>query len=390
MKIKNIIVRSMCILLVLLFATASFTGCSKVSEIPDGYQYATCKGEYFRLFVPTQWTVNTDTGVSGAYLSMTTENTVTMREVYFDPDAYLASKVTEPAETGADVTVEEDTTEDTTATETSLETAAATDSKAGLDYFIESHLEEISTLEGFEEKSRANTSLGRYRAWEITYVAKVNSKSYTFRQVLACAEGRYYIFTYSAPDEYYDAVLSEVDAILDEITFSAIPFDEGYERKIPEGISAPDGMKLVSDNSVAFRFFAPSDWVVDSKNKNCVVYFSEEDRSNVSVLTYIPEDEGVSVEDYWTYAENYYSITLDNYELVSETEGVKLGDRDATEYVYTYSIGNVEYKTKQVIAIYTTAVYIMTYTATPENYDLHTEDVSRMQEELLFRAPGKN
>ena len=41
--------------LAVLLLTCGLTGCSQESEVPDGYQYATCNGEYFRLFVPTQW-----------------------------------------------------------------------------------------------------------------------------------------------------------------------------------------------------------------------------------------------------------------------------------------------------------------------------------------------
>ena len=61
------IARLLCTLLALCLLLGTLVACSGDSEIPDGYQYATCKGEYFRLFVPTQWTVNTESGVSGAY-----------------------------------------------------------------------------------------------------------------------------------------------------------------------------------------------------------------------------------------------------------------------------------------------------------------------------------
>ncbi len=43
--------------------------CSQQSEIPDGYQYATCDGAYFRLFIPTQWKTTTESGISGGIYS---------------------------------------------------------------------------------------------------------------------------------------------------------------------------------------------------------------------------------------------------------------------------------------------------------------------------------
>ena len=70
--------------LAVLLLLAALPACSGESEVPKGYQYATCAGEYFRLFVPTQWTVNTGSGVSGAYITIDT--TVTMRQVVFTPE----------------------------------------------------------------------------------------------------------------------------------------------------------------------------------------------------------------------------------------------------------------------------------------------------------------
>ena len=67
---KRMIVRMLCAVLALCMLAGSMIACSKEAEVPDGYQYATCKGEYFRLFVPTQWNVNTESGVSGAYYSL--------------------------------------------------------------------------------------------------------------------------------------------------------------------------------------------------------------------------------------------------------------------------------------------------------------------------------
>ena len=66
MKKRNI-VRMLCALLAVCLLAGSLVACSKDSEIPEGFQYATCKGEYFRLFGPTQWTVNTESGVSGGH-----------------------------------------------------------------------------------------------------------------------------------------------------------------------------------------------------------------------------------------------------------------------------------------------------------------------------------
>lgn len=350
--LKHIWLRAICLLLVAIFALSVLVGCSGKSEIPDGYQYATCNGEYFRLFVPTQWTVNTLSGVSGAYVSQNTGNTVTMREVDFVPP-----------------------------------TAEGDDAKTAFEYFIDAHRADIASLRNFAEVSSANTTMSGYRAWEIVYTASVSEKDMKFRQVLCKANDRYYIFTYSAFEEYYDVIGDDVDGILAEILFYSTPYNNGESKKIPADVELPDGMKLVSDDTVAFRFFAPDNWLVDQKSESCLVYFSQTDRSNVSLLPYMPADDQTTIEEYWKNTQLYYQNNLKDFAIVSVNTEVKLGGLDAVEYVYTYSIGGVEYKTMQTVTVYSTMIYSMTYTALVENYDTHLSDVARMVSELTFRRP---
>ena len=78
------VTRLLCTLLAICLLCGGLVACSKESEIPDGYQYATCNGEYFLLFVPTQWTVNTESGVSGGCYSLLEGTAVSMTEVPFD------------------------------------------------------------------------------------------------------------------------------------------------------------------------------------------------------------------------------------------------------------------------------------------------------------------
>ncbi len=349
---KHIWLRVVCVALVAVLALSVLVGCSGKSEIPEGFQYATCNGEYFRLFVPTQWTVNTRSGVSGAYVSQNTGNTVTMRQVSFMPPEIQSG-----------------------------------DEKTAFDYFIESHESELETLRDYEKLSVANTTMSGYRAWEIVYTAKVSEKPMKFRQVLSKANDRYYVFTYSSFEEYYDVVGEDVNEILAEILFYNTPYNGGDHKKIPADVELPEGMKLVSDDTVAFRFFAPSNWIVDEKNESCVVYFSEDDRSNVSLLPYMPADDQMTIEQYWKDTEMYYKNNLHSFELVSTNTSAKLGGLDAVEYVYTYSVGGVAYKTMQTVTVYSTMIYNMTYTAIAENYDAHLDDVARMGAELTFRRP---
>ncbi len=343
--------RMLCALLALCMLTGSLVACSKGDAIPDGYQYATCKGEYFRLFIPTQWRTSTESGVSGGYYSLAEGTAVSMAEVVFDA----------PAADGEAVT-------------------------ASLEDFYAAHVAGISSMSGYKAEKEFDATLGSYKAKDITYAAVKSGETHRFRQVLTKVEGRFYLFTYSSKAESFDRWLDTVDGILENIMFYAYPFEgTDDERKLPKVDDIPDGMKLVTGNDVAYRFFAPDDWVVGDAEAAALVYASEEDRSNVTVMGYVPESDGYSVADYWENTEKYYKDALDGYTLTAEPVEQTMGGRKATVYEYTYTLGGVTYKCRQAICVYSYMIVIMTYTALPEQYDAHLDDVAAMQEALTFR-----
>ena len=349
------IVRMLCALLAVFMLAGSLVACSQGDEIPEGYQYATCKGEYFRLFVPTQWQVNTESGVSGGYYSLAEGTAVSMAEVFFD------------------IPVADREGEDVTAT---------------LADFFAAHTADISTMKGYKAEKEFDTTLGSYKAKDITYTATKSGETYRFRQVLTKVEGRFYLFTYSSKAETFEQWLDTVDGILENVMFYAYPFEgSDDEKKIPDVDNVPDGMKLVTGNDVAYRFFAPNDWQVGNAEAAALVYASEEDRSNVTVMGYVPETEGYSVADYWENTEKYYKDTLRDYTPTAEPAEETLGGRKATVYEYTYTVGGVTYQCRQAVCVYSYMIVVMTYTALPENYDAHLADVQAMQEALTFRKP---
>ncbi len=360
LKTQNACLRSLCVLLALLLLLPTLSACSGKSEIPDGYQYATCEGEYFRLFVPTQWTVNTSGGVSGATLNIQTA--VTMTEVSLDgifPEGALTD------EEG---------------------NARAAD----LDDFDRYHLSEVSAMRNFAEDKHYKSTLSGYRAVDMTYSATVAGEDYTFRQVLCKVDGRFYLFTYSAPSDVFEVYADVAEDILSYVRFYSFPYEaeDAATRKIPQDVTLPEGMKLVSTDEVAYRFFVPDSWTVDMEVDICVAYVTETDRScsNVSMMSYNPEIDGFSVADYWEMCRLQYEDALPDF-TVTGTEETTMGGRKATVYEYTYTLGGVTYKTRQSMCVYATMVYALTYTALPENYDSHLEEVERMQEELIFRTP---
>ena len=364
LKIKLCRILSLCLSVILL--VGALASCASTSEVPEGYQYATCAGEYFRLFVPTQWTVNTESGISSAYISSTDNAAVSMVEVTFSPDA--ESELTP------------------------------------LEQFKEAHTADLATHKGYEAEKLFDSTLSGHRAVDMTYVMTVSGRpseehpngesDRRFRQVLSYVseQGRYYLFTFSAPKDEFERWLDIVDEILENITFESFPFEGSDDRKIPTSVDVPDGMKLVSDNEVGYRFFAPESWIRDTKNGQNFVYVSEEDRSNVSMFSYdIGDDATYTVETYWDMCKEQYENTLGGFEVISESE-ITLqngdnGEKQAMVYEYTYTLGGTTYKVRQMVVL-VGMIYTMTYTALPEQYDLHLAEVEAMEQALYFRTFG--
>ena len=370
--------RYMAATLAVLLLFVFLPSCSGQSEVPDGYQYATCAGEYFRLFVPTQWTVNTGSGVSGAFITIDT--TVTMRQVIFTP-----------AEAGGE-------TDSDSLREAASGTAAETEAEDTLDAFLRQYLQEIRSLHDYAEvDAPLATTLDGYRAVLLRYTARVAGSTYTFRQVLCKVEGRYYVYSYSAPSDKFDTYADIAEEIQEEIRFYHTPYEGSNEtRRIPEDQNAPDGMRLVSTDEVAFRFYVPLTWETDMENSANLVYVTEADgsRSNVSMIGYMPDDEGFSVSDYWEMCRVQYEDVLPSFTLLSTDEEGQpggeegmIGNRQARQYTYTYTLGGHVYKVRQAVCTYSTMVYTVTYTALEANFDRHLADVDAMQAAVVFRSP---
>lgn len=220
---------------------------------------------------------------------------------------------------------------------------------------------------------------------EVRYNVIADKQDMKVRQVLTKVSGRYFLFTYSAKSESFEQWLDIVDGILENITFESYPYEGEDDRKIPSGVTTPDGMKLVSDNEVAYRFYAPEAWVRDTNVGQNLVYASETDRSNVSVISYAPENDAMTVAEYWELCLAEYTSALESFTLINETEDT-MGDKAAMVYEYTYTLGGVSYHARQVIAKHSAMLYTMTYTALPENYETHLTQAVAMQKALTFRG----
>ncbi len=149
--------------------------------------------------------------------------------------------------------------------------------------------------------------------------------------------------------------------------------------------SAPMGYREISDEGLNYHFYVPDDWTTDISTGMTSAYYNGRDPSNVSVTAFELDDTSInSVDAYWELNESDLKLIFPDLEYVSKDD-VKLCGVDARQYIYTAKMSDTEYKFMQVVAIKSNEVYIFTYTATAENYDLHIEDVISMVDYFKFK-----
>ena len=75
----------------------------------------------------------------------------------------------------------------------------------------------------------------------------------------------------------------------------------------------------------------------------------------------------------------------DYLDLLPQRYGFPPGPGSGQKYIYSGAVAGVDVKYLQCICIKDKAVYIFTYTASPEQYDQYTDDIDRMLETFTFK-----
>ena len=154
----------------------------------------------------------------------------------------------------------------------------------------------------------------------------------------------------------------------------------------------PTGMKPLSNDITDYVIYIPQDWTPDVSTG--VVSAMAYDRTNVNVIEVTADEDVNSVDDFFADYEVQLKDMLKDYKLETDPVNTKLGGFDAKEYIYSGSIGGSVYKYRQVISLVNKSfagitndyrVYMITYTATEDLYDTHTEEVDKIINSFSFK-----
>ena len=317
------------------------TACSKKDpDAPENMKSATVPGEPFHLYVPINWSENTVSGISGAYISAEEKIMVTARYV---------------------------TPEDTAMT---------------LDEYLDHCSEQYAkTFKSFEIKERSAALLGGANAIRLNYTMVENEKEMTGFQITTLYGGDFVSLNGYCPTDRYETFTQDFDLIISSFVLCEKISDEGIEVVDK---NTPEGMEIASADHIEYRLYVPKTWVCNAESGVSEAYYPESGKPNVTVTSYSP-DVSISVKDYFLRCEEEYKTVLPQYERTEDAFQHTVAERTAYTYTYTTTVEGTTVKVMQTLFAYNQNIYSITYTALADRFDAHMEDVERILDGFTFR-----
>lgn len=151
------------------------------------------------------------------------------------------------------------------------------------------------------------------------------------------------------------------------------------------GLVAPDGMFDATPAGSRFAFFVPSGWTVDSSTGVLQASVSAYTTANVTAVAFPSE---CSLTEYWAKSAAEIAAKFTEFSLDEEGGQTLMDGAAALRYKYsgTYytelAVKQDMYMTKK-----DGMIYLLTYTATAEEYDSYSPEVTAIVENFKFLAP---
>lgn len=333
MKLK--LIRLCALMLALMALCLPLSSCKQgEDEVPENMQHATVEGSDYRLFLPADWNLLTNTGLSGGYASAQNKAIIYVK-TYDNPQSH------------------------------------------SLESFWNEYLAPALTIafpdsDGIKHSEFIENKLSGLDALTVSYEGTRDLVSYVGLETLCARNGKIYVLSFCARHDLYEGYLDVFEKVRENFTFSDTPFvPKEPINTVDPNAEAPAGMKLASNDDVAYRFYVPQSWILDTKVPTSSAYVSESDRSNVGVTVYMPEVDHIeSVDDYWAEAFEQIKAGMTIMGTV-QSEEATIGGRPGKIYCYTAQIEGVTFRFAQAVTSYRGMVYTVTYTALLSQFDTH-------------------
>ncbi len=165
----------------LLIVTAALltvlTSCNS-APAPDGFKLASEDIADYYFYVPTNWKIDTQTGVTSAHYSDTDPTNISVA-IY----------------------------------------ASVADVENSKDYYNETRNSITSLFGVINEELEADTTLGGSPAYKIVYTTKINNVNYRIMQIYCLRGEMVYVVTYTATEDKYEEHYDKVELMLSHFAY---------------------------------------------------------------------------------------------------------------------------------------------------------------------------
>ena len=342
---KRLTALLLCLMTVITAALALGSCAKSEVDIPSGMKI--CKGGAelgYYFFVPSEWTLSSSGSVYSAYVSSLDNSSVSITETELPEgtlDAYFKKSMSK--------------------------------SKLAITYAVDGK----------------ECLFGKRQAIKYVYDYTYTERAFRTMQILIPYEDRLLLFTYTASGAersgsgktYYEYHAENVDKIVENFLFVDKTGDGG-DKTEPTPEYDADGWRLLSDRAKAgFDFYVPADYIADRSEGLVAAHAADLSNVNLTAAT----ATGVSIDKYWANRKEQLR------DIVGEITELRVGEtttfgnaKNAFLYEYTYEHNGTVYHVYQVLAVTHFKGYVMTFTATEENYGSHTDEIIKMCEKVKF------
>ena len=336
-------ITALCLSLLLLLLALASCGADD-NGAPEGMKSATLAGEPFLLYVPEAWSLNTASGISGAFYNSNQTILVSAR--------YQKS------------------------------------SESDLVSYMNACMESYAQNKDWSELGNitySDTILGGKDARRVSFTVKNGSENLTCFQVSVAHEGGFVsVHGYCATD-LYEARKSDYDSILKEFVLAAPSSPQG-EAVIDK--NTPEGYQIASADQVEYRLYVPTTWLCDAKSGASEAETADKS-AHVSLTSYSP-DFSTDIKNYFTVCEETYKTSLPEYTLIERdipapTADGKVAGRTAYSYIYNVTVDGETLTIMQTLFVYNDMMYSFTYTAKADCFETYRADVNTMLGYFTFR-----
>ncbi len=278
------------------------------------------------------------------------------------------------------------------------------------DYFEDERVKFPYEITVVEEKE---TKFGNAEsAYSYVYTFEYEERDFAALQIFIKNKADFYIFTYTSygdpakEDSEYQNYLEVVRLAIDSFKFTE-KSDKTEKEEKPKADG--DGYVLVSNKGLSgFELYVPKEAEVTMSSTQVTAKLS--DKANVTVTK--SSSTGVGIVDYLktrkTELEGLFGEVSDitiGFKTAPDLEGetanlfdgfdvdpvaiddIKFGDLPENKlvvYEYSYSHLGIKYHVYQILGVDSFAGYVLTYTATEDEYALHLDTLDMILEKVKF------